>query len=400
MAEGPSKYIPGIGWRHDTEHSMHRRLLEHDYGSRCIYMLTMSVQDRRPLLGRLCVEDKAWVQPTALGLEVERCWREIPQHYPEAELLAFQLMPDHIHGLLFVTREMEVHLGQIVKGFKIGCSKAMWRLEDEKRKAKEGAPGAAAVLPSSAATALPYSAAGVLPSGAANYNSPNGTANSNRTAGSPGAAGSAGPEKPDGKRQPLFEAGYQDSVLKGKDQLEHMLRYIEDNPRRLAVKREHPDLFRVVSDLELGGQHFAAIGNQWLVERPVRLQVKCHNNSSPDNLRLIAEQKAYFLERASKGAVIVSPCISAGEKEIARAVLDAGYPLVVILESGFPPMYKPPGRYFEACSRGKLLMLAPWPYHMEKRTITRQQCLELNEMTRNLCTEPWTDEIVRPARRV
>lgn len=371
-------------------------------------MLTMSVQDRRPLLGELCVEDKAWIQPTVLGLEVERCWREIPRHYPEVELLAFQLMPDHIHGLLFVTREMEVHLGQIVKGFKIGCSKAMWRLEDEKRKARGGMLSAAAVLPSSAATALPYSAAGVLPysaagalpSGSANYNSPNGTANSNRTAGSPGAAGSAGSEEPGGKRQPLFEAGYQDSVLKGKDQLDHMLRYIHDNPRRLAVKRQHPDLFRVVSDLELGGQHFAAIGNQWLVERPVRLQVKCHNNSSPDNLRLIAEQKAYFLERASKGAVIVSPCISAGEKEIARAVLDAGYPLIVILENGFPPMYKPPGRYFEACSRGQLLMLAPWPYHMEKRTITRQQCLELNEMTRNLCTEPWTDEIVRPARRV
>ena len=84
---------------------------------------------------------------------------------------------------------------------------------------------------------------------------------------------------------------------------------------------------------------------------------------------------------------MVSPCISAGEKEIARAVLDANLPLIVILENGFPPMYKPSGKYFEACASGLLLMLAPWQYHMEKRTITRTQCLEFNEMARLLSTE-------------
>lgn len=83
--------------------------------------------------------------------------------------------------------------------------------------------------------------------------------------------------------------------------------------------------------------------------------------------------------KAGIGAVLVSPCISPGEKEIARAGLDAGWPLIVLLENGFAPMYKPPGRYFDACANGRLLMLAPFPHHREKRTITREQCLTLNE---------------------
>lgn len=153
------------------------------------------------------------------------------------------------------------------------------------------------------------------------------------------------------------------------------------------------DLFQVVGSITIAGTTFAAIGNRWLPDRPVRMQVKCHNNNTVANLRLIERQKAYFLDKGGKGGIVVSPCISAGEKEIARATLEANQPLIVILENGFPPMYKPPCKYFEACAKGLLLMLAPWPYHMEKRTITRHQCLELNDMARSISTEPWTQEL-------
>lgn len=43
-------------------------------------------------------------------------------------MLAFQIMPDHIHGILFVTHEMAVHLGKVVNGFKVGCNRAYRRL--------------------------------------------------------------------------------------------------------------------------------------------------------------------------------------------------------------------------------------------------------------------------------
>ena len=177
-----------------------------------------------------------------------------------------------------------------------------------------------------------------------------------------------------------------------------MIRYVEYNPYRALVKKDSPDLFRTVGELrvklgEEGERTFAAIGNRWLLDRPLRMQVRCHNNTSDENLRLIAMQKAYLLDRGRKGGVVVSPCISAGEREIARAALDAGVPLIVILENAFAPLYKPPGKYFEACAKGLLLMLAPWPYHMERRTISRDQCLALNAMAYELSTEPWTQDL-------
>lgn len=145
MDEKQPKYIEGVGWRYDTEHSMNRRMAEHDYQSRSIYMITMTVTDRMPLLGSVqwTADDAhdACLSASRLGAEVERCWYEIPEHYPEVKVLAFQLMPDHVHGLLFVKHEMEVHIGKVLKGFKIGCSRAWWSLIEA---AAAGGPGAGA----------------------------------------------------------------------------------------------------------------------------------------------------------------------------------------------------------------------------------------------------------------
>lgn len=363
MADNQPQYIEGSGWRYEIEHSMHRRMTEHDYRTRCIYMITMSVEGRRPLLGELqwTTHDAsdAHIVPTALGREVERCWMSIRTYYPEAEPLRIQLMPDHIHALLFVKREMAAHLGQIINGFKIGCNRACRRL----------------LRPE----AVECPEAVLCPEAVPLDTEQNTQQHQKRPKHS--------------KVGMLFEPGYQDSILMGKGQLEHMFQYMADNPRRLAIKRMMPDLFRIVSNLTIGGRTFAAIGNRFLLDRPVRMQVRCHNNTTPANLRLIEKQKQYFLERGAKGGVVVSPCISAGEKEIARAALDTKQPLIVILENGFPPMYKPPGKYFDACAEGLLLMLAPWPYHMEQRKISRQQCLELNDMASEICTEPWTQEL-------
>lgn len=73
--------------------------------------------------------------------------------------------------------------------------------------------------------------------------------------------------------------------------------------------------------------------------------------------------------------------LAGGEKQIARAALEARVPLIVLLENGFAPLYKPPKKYFEACSAGRPLMLAPWPHHDARQSITRAQCLALNDFS-------------------
>lgn len=381
MAEKKPTYTEGIGWRYETEHSMTRRMQDHDYQSRCIYMLTLALADRsQPLLGHLTLDaqGEAILKPSALGEAVVREWYALEREYPQLSILRVQLMEEHLHVVVFVKERLPKHLGKLVGIVKNRSNKHYWAMLTAQ-----------------------------------------------------GRLAPKGQQTP----PPLFAENFQDTILTHEGQLETMLRYVDDNPKRAMTKRQNPELFKVVRELkvkamqpsrqamqpraiqpscnepdqpssseqnqpagmsslcELGSLTFAAIGNQWLLERGVRMQVRCHNNTTRENLQLIARQKEYFLDRGKKGGVVVSPCISAGEKEIARAALDAKQPLIVILENGFPPLYKPPGKYFEACAEGLLLMLAPWPYHMEKRTITRQQCLALNDMAAAISNEPWTQEL-------
>ena len=178
---------------------------------------------------------------------------------------------------------------------------------------------------------------------------------------------------------PLWSEGFNDSILFAKGQLDRMFDYLADNPRRSAVKRLFPELMHVRREIRLPGVDtpVQAIGNADLLRRPSILQVQCSRRISPEEL---AEKKATLLAAARHGAVLVSPCISPGEKEIAKAAFDEGLPLITLLENGFPLLYKPSGKRFDACAAGRLLLVAPWPYHNEQRPITREQCLALNRL--------------------
>ena len=148
------------------------------------------------------------------------------------------------------------------------------------------------------------------------------------------------------------------------------------------MKREHPDLFRVQRGLMAGSQQFSAIGNRFLLSRPVRLQVQCSRSLTDEQ---IAAKVQSFLQQARQGAVLVSPSISKGEKAIMRAAFDEGLPLIILQENGFTDLAKPGGQRMEACQRGQLLLLAPWEHHGERLTIRRDQCLQLNEMAKKIC---------------
>ena len=80
----------------------------------------------------------------------------------------------------------------------------------------------------------------------------------------------------------------------------------------------------------------------------------------------IKERLNAVIAAAHNGAVTYTAAISKGERIIARAVREQGFPLVVLLNDGFPKegsqqehYYKPGGVYFDACSKGKLLLMEP-----------------------------------------
>ena len=400
--------------RLETKHSMLRRCRGWDYRQPCIYQITLVLADRKSkALGRLVilgqkdlklprqahgrplsaqdralqVSDKTLLAQDGLlglvsvtaaaGLEaaassyialapageaVMREFLRIGEHHPEIKPLFIQVMPDHVHFIIYVTKPMARPLGQAIAGFKAGSSKA--------------------------------------------------------------AIGKGG----------LWAEGFQDTILFHEGQLDSMFTYLRDNPRRLAVKQLFPELFRVRNDLcltlprqaqdrprqtqdrslcsVLGAgapslkAHFSAIGNLFLLDSPNIVQVQCSRAylaykrvPKPGGGRKIArdaagvpiiekttpefeEKRDVLLAAARHGAVLISPCISDGEREIARLAFAASLPVIALRNMGFSPLYKPGGKLFDKTANGKLLLLAPaaWPYSTSEKQMTRFDACTLNRI--------------------
>ena len=92
------------------------------------------------------------------------------------------------------------------------------------------------------------------------------------------------------------------------------------------------------------------------------------------------QMKRRWLALGENGGVLVSAAIAAREKAVMREARNRGYRFIVLRENGFPPLYKPAGESFDACSSGTLLQISPWEYHMNRCTISRNQCLQLNRL--------------------
>ncbi len=179
----------------------------------------------------------------------------------------------------------------------------------------------------------------------------------------------------------LWEEGYNDRILQGPGQLDRWIKYLMDNPRRLWVKHNHPKLFHQQVGIVIGSTPVIIMGNRFLLDYPDKVAVKCSRRLTDAE---IDDECKRFLSMASQGAVLVSPCISPGEKEVMGCAFEAGYPIILLLENGFSPYQKPSGRQFDACSEGRLLLVAPWPHHDDYRKITRAQCEALNALSRDI----------------
>lgn len=382
--------------RRETIHRMTRRCDGWDYRQRAIYQVTLVQADRaRPLLGRLVIDDPkappeavtARVEPSELGAAILAHWKRLGDFTPEIKPLFGQLMPDHLHAILDVTRPLAKPLGNAIGGFKTGCERIYRELalsaQNKALSAQDKAPSAKREL--------------------------NGawTAGGGRACLAPEARASGVPR--------LWAPGFQDSILFRAGQLDAMFNYLRDNPRRLAVKRLFPDLFRAVAALRrplpslgvVGA--FAALGNRFLLDRPlVQVQVSRRDFAyrrepkAGGGLKiardavgepLVAQESAAFtakaealLARARQGAALLSPCVSEGEREIARRAFAEGLPLVVLRNKGFAPLEKPGGRHFDACAAGRLLMLAPaaWPHVPGEKPMTRRDALALNRLAQAL----------------
>lgn len=431
---------------------MTRRAAAHDYSRPGTYHITLHVAEGRGcLLGTVVGDPMAAdgspeaprVELLPVGQMVEyELLTAIHARYPMVDVQDHVVMPDHLHALVVVTAPLKnkagksTHLGQVIAGFKYGCT-LKYRTLLGKRLAEP------------ADTLLAGQGAAVCPSV------------------TPTGVGV-------GKKPVLFQEGYCDVMPVDEAQLATQRAYIQGNPRSRLLRMAHRDWLTArrggiptgltISALmgylrrecapsqatnealegiagrllarpaEPAGTVAGKLGGTGTDNRPTEstgtvagklagtvmdnrpaepagtllatgtaagmeivcdsygdrallehrlLPVVCHRK---DKTRF-AEQKRRCLEEAQGGTVLVSPRIAKGEQEIIDAAVDEGYPVVLVADNGFHERYHPSAVQLDRCAAGRLLLVSPWRYRyrLKGEAITVAECKTMNCIAQALC---------------
>lgn len=384
-----------------------------------LYHITLTIPDRKPLLGWLDIPDNnpqmAKVRRTPLGNALVDCLLSIPQHHPEVQVLHFCLMPDHLHAVIYVRRLMSIGIKGVVRGF--------WQAARKLGRAATVAPEAVVVArPSSLA---PNNIRGNDQEGNCKRgNSQEGSAEqgNDQEGNCKQGDGQEGVVKwsleqgdvrqtlqeetdrlealSEGLRQQLGDEAYYDLAslftempfirpMGRNTQLPNTIRYIDMNPQRLATKRLRPGFFHVQREIAIGKRSYDGVGNVALLMaqryQPVHVRsvwMKMAENGDKETLR---NYKNACVMAARQGVVMVSPFISTDEKQVMQVLLQEQLPFILLMDNGFRDYYKPSDTLFDAVAAGRVLILSPWAYDVDKRHISRADCVALNGMAEEIC---------------
>jgi REP element-mobilizing transposase RayT len=82
------------------------RLKNWDYGNNGAYFITICTGNRKHFFGKIIsIDDQNEIQLTEIGKLAAQFWAEIPKHFPFIELGNYQIMPNHVHGILIIANK-------------------------------------------------------------------------------------------------------------------------------------------------------------------------------------------------------------------------------------------------------------------------------------------------------
>ena len=373
---------------------MTHRAAAHDYTLPGFYHITLNVEESLgqvlgAVVGNLNAPDGSTDAPhivlSPIGQMVEHeLLHTLTAYYPMVHVDTYAIMPEHLHLLLEVKSKLHnregkpVHLGQVIAGYKYGCTKKRWLMEQAKP----------------APTVDDGSAVGISKD----------------------------------SFPPLFAPGYCDVMPMDARQLATQRQYISDNPRTRLLQSSQPWLHIQRGGIEtaltpaaLSGylsrecdtaimpEEWQALsarllmapdgtitcdtyGNRAILTDHRCLPVVCHRRDVWDYYK----QKTRCLEEAAKGAVLVSARIAKGEREIMDEAVHSGYTVVLIADNGFTDRYHPSADRMDLCAEGRMLMITPWQYKYRAREekISVPVCKTMNCLAQALCRtkDSWWQE--------
>lgn len=384
------------------------RAAAHDYTQAGVYHITIRVADELgqalgKVVGDLSAPDGTANAPrtvlTPIGQMVEHeLLYTIHALYPMVVIDTYTIMPEHLHFILDVqNRVMSQNgkiqsLGQVIAGFKKGCNRRFWEIAGINSGETAARTTASDIISDSqmaASVGCCFPAAYKVPS--------------NATTGRPS----------------LFASGYCDVMPVDAAQLATQRAYIAANPRSRLLRTSNRSLLMPQrSSIDTAITLTALRGflqrecPPRLVTQEALLQIECrllsddkkvicdsYGNQSLLTQRCLPvvchrkdaarfnEQKRRCIEEAERGAILISARIAKGEQNIMDEALHRGFPVVLIVDNGFPEVYHPSAERIAYCSMSKMLLVSPWQFQYRKKdeSISVPFCKTMNCVAQALC---------------
>ena len=297
--------------------NFNRRCRNHDYRSRCIYMITILKSASAPVFSSISPDPGApkispIVTLTPIGEIIQKCLDSLLIENPALRILNRSVMPDHLHFELFVTEPTEEHLGSLIASFKSACTKAYRNL---------------------------YQSA-------------------------------------ETEKRSLFESGFNDKITFRAGAKDAFYNYIADNPRRYLVKKICPEYFYHKLKIEVEGISCGLYGNIFLLDHPTKSFVKI--SRIPDHTPDLDKKIREWEETIRCGGVLVSPFINPEEKIYRDKAIENNNGLIIIVDYTFSEREKPYKALFDLCEEGRLLIISTEEYAAPPREMRYSQASKMN----------------------
>ena len=253
---------------------------------------------------------------SALGERVKDCWERMAEVEPGIELVCLAIMPNHIHAIIAVRRELKRAIGAVIRSFMGVTSHALHKMIGE---------------------------------GTIRWNADAATITRKASA-----------EKPS-----LWSPGFCVGVCQSEEKLHTRIGYVLENPFFGVLEGEQQRFMERTMWLTIAGRAYSGYGNMLLLKEPDRIQVFCHRRhpatGEPYHLTQdFREEREAVLNAAREGVVIVTPGISPGESEIMWAVLRSGGSVINLQKDEIPlsDKWHPSKERRIYCSQGRMLVLS------------------------------------------
>lgn len=293
--------------------NMKRRCVQHNYRSRCIYLITLNKADYipefsqvygNPDLGR----NACGVKYAPLGFLIVRELRNITLQFHHSRILQYKVMPYHLHFVLFIEADVEYHIGELISRFTGNCTRA-------------------------------------------------------------------------NNLQPIFAEGYNDKIVSREGQLNRMINYVADNPRRYMLRKLHPEFFVSRFSVPIEGRIYQAYGNPLLLEHPVIRQVRFSRRFTALELK---QKMAGWDEAIRHSGGLLSPFLHPTERAVRDKAFGEGASLIYFTKEQFGERDKPSGQYFDLCAEGRLILISLGEEALPGVDISRVEAMRMNYLCEKL----------------